>query len=212
MTREVVKTGRHQIYAKIEQAIGNLPERIAYPNWDDRITVSRSQPVLPTLWETFSAKLEELNGLPMGGIDEVGRYLRESGQLVGYCDPDLLEELRARSSFEGLRLCSEYDEKDIERYAFGITRATGAIAETGTIVLNDRDTASRLGALTPWTHIAILRSETLWPNLPIALNEVMDDDPCIVFVTGPSKTADVEGVLVQGVHGPGIQICCLYDE
>jgi L-lactate dehydrogenase complex protein LldG len=37
----------------------------------------------------------------------------------------------------------------------------------------------------------------------------MPDDPNIIWVTGPSKTADVEGILIQGVHGPGVQACLL---
>jgi L-lactate dehydrogenase complex protein LldG len=37
----------------------------------------------------------------------------------------------------------------------------------------------------------------------------MPDDPNIIWVTGPSKTADVEGILIQGVHGPGVQGCLL---
>ena len=212
MEVEVAMTEREQIYANIRRAIADVPVKTAYPQWNERIAVSCGQPVLPTLWEVFSAKLVEVNGRPMEGIDPVGRYLHESGQLVGYCDPGLAEGLRAHQSFEGLELCTEYDEGQIDHYAFGITRATGAIAETGTIVLNDQDTTTRLGALTPWTHVAILRAEDLWPDLPTALTAVMDDDPSIVFVTGPSKTADVEGILVQGVHGPGMQICCLFGE
>ena len=205
-------TEREQIYANIRRAIAGIPEKTAYPQWNERIAVSRGQPALPTLWEVFSAKLVEVNGRPMEGIAQVGRYLHETGQLVGYCDPDLVEILRGCHSFQGLELCTEYDEGQIERYAFGITRATGAVAETGTIVLNDRDTTTRLGALTPWTHVAMLRAVNLWSDLPTALNAVMDDDPSIVFVTGPSKTADVEGILIQGVHGPGMQVCCLFDD
>jgi len=36
-------------------------------------------------------------------------------------------------------------------------------------------------------------------------------DPNVIWVTGPSKTADVEGILIEGVHGPGEQIAWLVD-
>ena len=35
------------------------------------------------------------------------------------------------------------------------------------------------------------------------------DSPNIIWCTGPSKTADVEGILIEGVHGPGEQIALL---
>jgi L-lactate dehydrogenase complex protein LldG len=36
-----------------------------------------------------------------------------------------------------------------------------------------------------------------------------DEDPNVIWVTGPSKTADVEGILIEGVHGPGEQAVLL---
>ena len=53
------------------------------------------------------------------------------------------------------------------------------------------------------------------PGLGDYLSRNMDaiaalpEDPNGIWVTGPSKTADVEGILIQGVHGPGIQGCLL---
>ena len=204
-------TDRERIYSDIRRALEGLEHKTPYPDWDDAITVTRNQPTLPTLWEIFSVKLEQVNGRPMKGLRAVADFLRESDQLTGYCDPEIAEELSRDHDFDGITLHTEYDRARFEEYSFGISKAAGAIAESGTIVLNDRETASRLGALTPWTHVALLRPEFLWADIPTALRAVMDDDPSIVFVTGPSKTADVEGILIEGVHGPGVQICCLYD-
>jgi L-lactate dehydrogenase complex protein LldG len=39
----------------------------------------------------------------------------------------------------------------------------------------------------------------------------LGSDPNIIWCTGPSKTADVEGILIEGVHGPGVQIALLVD-
>ena len=37
----------------------------------------------------------------------------------------------------------------------------------------------------------------------------LGDDPNVIFCTGPSKTADVEGILIEGVHGPGEQVALI---
>jgi L-lactate dehydrogenase complex protein LldG len=96
----------------------------------------------------------------------------------------------------------------VDDYQFGITRAVGAIAETGTLILSDTTTSRRLGALAPWVHIALLRREEVLTNVAQAV-ALLGDDPNIIWVTGPSKTADVEGILIEGVHGPGRQIALL---
>jgi L-lactate dehydrogenase complex protein LldG len=72
-------------------------------------------------------------------------------------------------------------------------------------MLKDSVTSARLGALAPWIHIAVIDEADILPHIPAAI-ERFGDDPSIIFATGPSKTADVEGILIEGVHGPGIQI------
>ena len=37
----------------------------------------------------------------------------------------------------------------------------------------------------------------------------LGDDPNVIWCTGPSKTADVEGILIEGVHGPGEQLALI---
>ncbi|MEZ5300889.1 MAG: LUD domain-containing protein [Verrucomicrobiales bacterium] len=109
--------------------------------------------------------------------------------------------LRSRSNST---TTARYDD-----YQFGITRADGAIAETGTAILTDTHTADRLAALTPWVHVAVFHEADLCRTLGDAI-ACFGAERNIIFATGPSKTADIEGILIEGVHGPGEQIClCL---
>ena len=101
-----------------------------------------------------------------------------------------------------------FDRTRVDDYQFGITHAAGAVAETGSIILTDKTTSSRLAALAPWVHVAVLTRATIFADLQHAVT-ALADDPNIIFCTGPSKTADVEGILIEGVHGPGQQAALL---
>jgi len=72
-------------------------------------------------------------------------------------------------------------------------------------MLSDSDTSARLGALALWIHIAVIEEKDIVRSIGEAIQR-FGDDPSIIFATGPSKTAHVEGILIEGVHGPGIQI------
>ena len=90
----------------------------------------------------------------------------------------------------------------------GITSAQWAIAETGTLVLESDHERHRLSSLVPPVHVAIIESgcvrQTLAEVLQ-ALNEKGQDglSPTVTFITGPSRTSDIELTLAIGVHGPG---------
>jgi L-lactate dehydrogenase complex protein LldG len=57
-------------------------------------------------------------------------------------------------------------------------------------------------------HVAVIKESEIFADLPAAI-AALGDDPNIIWVTGPSKTGDVESILVEGVHGPGVQIALL---
>lgn len=110
---------------------------------------------------------------------------------------------------DALSLRTSLDRGHIDDTRFGITRAAGAIAETGTLILTDAGTSTRLSALAPWIHIAVLDPNTIHAHVNDAI-AALGDDPNVVWCTGPSKTADVEGILIEGVHGPGEQVALIY--
>ena len=63
----------------------------------------------------------------------------------------------------------EFDRTRVDDYAFGITRAAGAVAESGTIVLNDATTSRRLAALAPWVHVAVVERAAIFSDLTQAV-------------------------------------------
>ncbi len=90
----------------------------------------------------------------------------------------------------------------------GITAVDYAVAETGSLVLCSRPGQERLVSLLPPVHVALLPPSALVPSLE-ALPPLLRRDlegpggvSNIVFITGPSRTADIELSLTQGVHGP----------
>jgi L-lactate dehydrogenase complex protein LldG len=92
----------------------------------------------------------------------------------------------------------------------GITGVDFALAETGSLVLTSFTEGSQLASLTPPVHIALYRRsqirgslDEVLQNLPISFDPGRPSPArSVVFITGPSRTADIEQILVRGVHGP----------
>jgi L-lactate dehydrogenase complex protein LldG len=86
----------------------------------------------------------------------------------------------------------------------GITSAQWAIAETGTLVLESGAEQHRLISLVPPVHVCILLGGTIQQSMSEILKVVDSNaNPTITFVTGASRTSDIELTLAIGVHGPG---------
>jgi len=94
---------------------------------------------------------------------------------------------------------------DIFSFDVGISTAQAGIAETGTLVLDSTYERHRLVSLVPPVHIAIINASSIVETLSDALTLLQkgkEISPAITFITGPSRTADIELTLAIGVHGP----------
>jgi L-lactate dehydrogenase complex protein LldG len=83
----------------------------------------------------------------------------------------------------------------------GITDVEAAIAETGSIIVASGPHAPRATAMVPPLHIALLKWSQLVPDL-LDLPPLNTTAASRTIISGPSKTADIEGILITGVHGP----------
>jgi L-lactate dehydrogenase complex protein LldG len=88
----------------------------------------------------------------------------------------------------------------------GFTVADFGIAETGTLVIDSRTEATRLATMISEVHVAALPASRIRAtafDLESELRAMMAEAPgYAAFVTGASRTADIERVLALGVHGP----------
>lgn len=88
----------------------------------------------------------------------------------------------------------------------GITEVFCAIAETGTLMTLSGAHTPPVSSLLPETHIALLRVSQIVPSMEEAwqrLREMPEYPPRAVnFISGPSRTADIEQTLTFGAHGP----------
>jgi len=195
---------RETILSRVRGALSPLKERAAYPQYADDVAVMHQvldgrDPVA-----VFTERIKLVNGLALDSTAQLAAWLKEKNWTHGYCDPALWPELAPQFGPE-FKVETTFDRARVDDYQFGITRAAGAIAETGAIILKDKSTSTRLGALAPWVHVAVVRRSEVLASVAQA-TAAFGDDPNIIWCAGPSKTSDIEGILIEGVHGPGQQI------
>jgi L-lactate dehydrogenase complex protein LldG len=100
-----------------------------------------------------------------------------------------------------------YDVQEMERCDAGITECDALIAQTGGVAVTSRSAGGRALSVLPPHHVVIARRAQLVADLPAAFaflqQKYAPDFPSMIsFITGPSRTGDIERILVLGAHGP----------
>jgi L-lactate dehydrogenase complex protein LldG len=117
------------------------------------------------------------------------------------------KELEKYSSKKNIDFSRELSREKIQQADMGISEFDLGIAQLGCIVQDASNLHTRLVSMLPPIHIALIRTFSLVETFSDAL-EVIETKykenipPYISFITGPSRTADIERELTIGVHGP----------
>ena len=189
----------------------NAPESRAKHEQEDGIYAS---PV-----EMFCEKLEMVGGHCLVVQDEaeaaraLSRILTElqttplRARRIALSDAPLVSRVMNVAETEVDEVATSPNAAALFDYDVGVTSAQAAIAETGTLVLESESERHRLVSLLPPVHIAIVNADNICLTLGDALRSVQREgrsglSRAITFITGPSRTADIELTLTIGVHGP----------
>jgi L-lactate dehydrogenase complex protein LldG len=115
----------------------------------------------------------------------------------------LVEDIESENAFNRTRL-----RNSMAQVQLSITGAEYLIAESGTIVTIAGAQASRQISLLPSIHFVLATPEQIFPNMADLFLEIKRaygkrlPGSALTCITGPSRTADIEKVLIKGVHGP----------
>jgi len=207
-------SARENILARIRKAQGRGVSRPSQAELESIDTYLRAHPrgTLPKVEAELAARFRKRAESMQCTTDEVAsegdvpaavaRYLKTGDLPLTGCVWPQLAHLDWKAA--GLALEPRAANADDQ---VGVTGAFAAIAETGTLVLASGPDTPSTGSLLPETHIAVLSASRIVPHMEDAFalaREAFGQLPrAINFVSGPSRTADIDQTIVLGVHGPG---------
>jgi len=213
---------KEKILSAVELALG-------FPRRDEEILKGRSTGEVRWVhpWAPWDSVEKELSALSArfhrvedrGQLwDLLGSIVEEHGVRNALMwDHPLLEKLKVAQFLDekGVR---RVDTSDPERFRMeaakadvGITAAEALIEESGAIVVRAAREMPRAASLLPPIHVAIISSaqriSTIWDIVPLWRSWLEKEGrlpSAVHFITGPSRTADIELTLVLGAHGPKV--------
>jgi L-lactate utilization protein LutC len=175
-----------------DKVAGALVQQIQH--WRDADPEASEEPTRVLSWSP--------EALPVAGLDET---LAAAGIQLTYPG-----ELRSEESREG-----------VQPIRFGLTGIEAAFATTGSIVVRSGPGTSRAASLLPLHHVALVPLSRLYPSVEgwLAgtrnagnLADFIRASANLAVISGPSKSADIEGILTLGVHGPQFLHAILFDD
>ena len=197
-----------QIRALIPETKSGLPEQLAQSVMEPAARLRRLLKEFSLLEvEVFVEATEETVRERVRGLI--------AGQAILSWDPAQLP-YGTGTCLDGQKVYYGTDSKDDQGKAdIGLTGCESAIAETGTLAMTSGPGRPRSASLMPLIHVVVIRAADIIPGMgeffrmyrekadQPACGGIGSSLPYVVFITGPSRTADIELSLTLGVHGPG---------
>ena len=206
----------HKVHQIHQQKIASLLEKDSFT---ENMPVVLAESGEKSLIENFRENLEAVGGKVLI-VESKAEAVAETQKIIENLNTpriaasdalligEIIHSLDVKTAILVNAIASDLFECDL-----GITGAQYGIAETGTLVIESDKEFNRLTSLVPPIHVCILEAR----NIRQTLGEVLailekDLSRTITFITGPSRTSDIELTLAIGVHGPAELFVILIDE
>lgn len=199
-------------------AVANAPSDDARPTLEIRRRCAGERAALLAQFESelrpIGVRVHQASSID-SAADHIARIaLERKAKTVVAADAEVVERIDLRNKLRsiGIRYVTEASDADLRSIAIdagiGVSGVDYALADTGTLVLLAHKGQPRSISLVPPVHIAIVKADQVVHGLDdlfgLLRSEkgVNDLGSAVTFITGPSRTADIELTLVVGVHGP----------
>jgi L-lactate dehydrogenase complex protein LldG len=209
-----MNNSRNEILARIKRAkTGRTSNELDSPDMSSPIY----KEILPSALECFKNELETVSGMCTVSATEEEAYLAlqnwlQSSEISAvYCkDQDLSKKL-AESNISVENTADKFIQMEAS-----VTACEYLVARTGSVVVSAEGDSGRQPNFYPPVHIVVARKEQLVNYVEDALVAFKEKytntsmPSLISFISGPSRTADIEKTLVLGAHGPKVLHVFIY--
>jgi len=218
---EKIMTNREIILGRIREAL-----KIAAPHPAFAEDAPTPLPASPQQWlppvgqtldqqiELFRKNVEDLRAefLPCANISEAARHIKNLADAggwkkIGRHSGELTDAVSRELGLAEVLTDRGYAVNDLESCDAGLTGCEALVAQTGSVLVSAPSAGGRALSVLPPHHVVLARRAHVVPDLTVALQRVQekfqDKFPSFLsFISGPSRTGDIERILVLGAHGP----------
>jgi L-lactate dehydrogenase complex protein LldG len=220
--KEKIVTNREIILGRIREALKIAAPHPAFHGGPMESPIPASpQKWLPPVGQTLEQQIE-LFGKNAGDLKAEFRACASIGEAVqhlkslaaaggwkkiGMHSGELTDAVAEPLGLAEMRTDAGYAVNDLESCDAGLTECEALVAQTGSVLVSAPSAGGRALSVLPPHHIVLARRSQVVPDLSVALQRVQekfkDQFPSFLsFISGPSRTGDIERILVLGAHGP----------
>lgn len=212
---------REIILGRIREA---LKISAQHPNFDGEAQTSSLiffQKWLPPVGETLEKQIELFRQNAENikaefricvGLNEAIHFVKklaanDDWKRIGLHRGELADAVAQQLDLEKVRTDNGYAVNDLENCDAGLTECEALIAQTGSVLVSASSAGGRALSVLPPHHVVLARRNQMVSDLTAALQRIQEKfknkfPSFLSLITGPSRTGDIERILVLGAHGP----------